>query len=68
MGIGSHVVEHQILTIPTGQCVDGFTVVVENDDEFGGSYDFTHAYDAEMAHDAIFAGNATNNENGHVNE
>lgn len=68
MTIRSHVIENQVVTNCDGQSFDGFTVVVEDDAEFGGSYNFTHACDAEMAHDAIFADNALNNEDGYLNQ
>lgn len=56
-GIRSSIEEDMIFEIDE-QAVDGFIITVFEDEEFGGRYAFTHAYDFESAHDLIFAGDA----------
>lgn len=56
-GIRSTVEEDLIFEIDD-HVVDGFMVTVFEDEEFGGRYAFTNAYDYSTAHDLIFAGDA----------
>ena len=39
-----------------GQAFDGFRIVIEDDEEFAGTYEFTHEDDEQSAHEAIFGG------------
>lgn len=59
MGIKSEVIEKQIVVNDANQHFDGFHVVVHDDDEFGGTYEFTHADDQISAHEAIFSGSVS---------
>ena len=47
--------------------MDGFAIEVFDDEEFGGVYNFTTAYDHQSAHDAIFDNSAENAEDNFVN-
>ena len=62
----SSVIENQLFDID-GQPYDGFSIVISDDNEFGGTYNFTHIYSYIDAHDHIFGGDAFNDEDGHVN-
>jgi hypothetical protein len=57
MSIKSEVITGLILNDEFGgQPVDGFAIVIHDDAEFAGRYEFTHEHSQQSAHDAIFAG------------
>ncbi len=57
-GIKTTVLEGEIIE-RSGQCYDGFKIIVHDDEEFGGEYVFDHSYDQSTAHKAIFAGDVS---------
>ena len=61
-GIRSSVQEDQLFEV-YDQVVEGFIITVFEDEEFGGRYAFTHAYDIISAYDLIFAGDALFHDN-----
>jgi len=66
MGIRSTVIENQVHETD-GQAFDGFSVVIHDDEEFGGTYHFTHTYDAQSAHEFIFSGGCSPDEGNGLN-
>ena len=42
----------------------GFSIVIPQDEQFGGEYHFTEAYTASEAHEMVFAGDAVPSEEG----
>jgi hypothetical protein len=66
MSIKSTIIENQLFNID-GQPYGGFSIVIQEDNEFGGTYNFTHLYSYIDAHDHIFGDDAINDEDGHVN-
>lgn len=56
-GIRSTVQKDQLFEVDE-QVIEGFIITVFEDEEFGGEYAFSHAYDYFTAHDLIFAGDA----------
>lgn len=58
MAIKAHVEENKLIRVGN-QVFDGFHIIIPDDEQFKGTYEFTHEYDLSSAYEAIYLGDAT---------